>query len=84
MNRESIYITIETEYYNFFKFDVILYILHVRDESWIQENKNLLLKLLIIAFYQERGALNNAMNKILYKCIFKGKDKNYKEVLFTK
>ena len=69
MNRESIYITMKTVYYNFFKFNVISYILNVRYESWIEENKHFLTHLLE-TIYQEKE-FNETESQHLLLLVFK-------------
>jgi hypothetical protein len=84
MDSESIYHDMQDNYYIFYSHKAILYILNVRYEDWILKNQLYLSDLLLRAFHPEGGALNKAMYKILYKCIFFGRKKNYKEVLFNK
>ena len=76
MDCESIYITI----YDFFKFDVISYILKVRDESLIEENKTLLSKLLDKEFDPKGNIRDKTMNEILSGCMLNGKETNYLQV----
>jgi hypothetical protein len=75
---------IQTLYLDFFKSDVIPYILEARVEVWIKKNPNLLSCWIDKVFNPKGDFVDKTMNSIISSFFFKDIKTSYAEVLYTK